>query len=333
MLTNKARRRVLQIIGTASLLSPALIKQAVAQDNLKETALHKWQGIALGGQAEIILPKENGSKELAHKIRQEIKRLENIFSLYIPGSEINRLNTRGEILNPSPELYHVISTSHSISSLTKGAFDITVQPMWLLHSEMPNLTDYKRHQMAQSISELVDYRNIDTSVNKISFKKSGMAITLNGIAQGFITDHIYQLLKSHGLTKSLVNIGEIKALGTHPSGREWTIAIDNEGQQSLENAVNLHAGKAIATSTPTGTVLRDGHSHLIQAHSLLVRDFRTQPLYKSMSVIANNATKADALSTGLSFIPVQELKDTLSTENDIEIIAKTSTGETIRIQV
>ncbi|WP_179188173.1 FAD:protein FMN transferase [Kiloniella majae] len=323
---NKTRRRFLQIIGTASLLTPTLLKQSFAQGNAKEIPLHKWQGIALGGHTEILLPKENGSAELANKIRKEIKRLENIFSLYIPGSEINRLNTQGKIQNPTPELYHVISTAHKVSSLTNGAFDITIQPMWLLHSEMPNLTDHQHHKMVQSISELVDYRNIDVSPKQISFKKRGMAITLNGIAQGFITDRIYQLLENHGLTNSLVNIGEIKALGTHPSGRDWTVAIDNKGQQLSGNSVNLHAGKAIATSTPTGTVLHNGHSHLLPTHHI-----NAQALYKSMSVIANDATKADALSTGLSFVPVQELNNMISTEHGIEIIAHTLTDETIRI--
>ncbi|WP_120495205.1 FAD:protein FMN transferase [Kiloniella sp. EL199] len=332
MPTNKTRRRFLQIIGTTSLFSPSLLKQSFAQDSLQKTTFHRWQGIALGGHAEILLPNEKRSEILAWKIRQEIKRLENIFSLYIPNSEINRLNTEGKILNPSPELYHVISIANEVSKLTKGAFDITVQPLWLLHSEMPNLTDYKRQRMEQAVTELVDYRNINFSAKRISFRKPGMAITLNGIAQGFITDRIYHILKSQGLTNSLVNIGEIKALGTHPSGREWIIEIDNEGQQLRGNSVNLQAGKAIATSTPTGTVLCDGHSHLLSVHNLNSQSHnKSQPLYQSMSVIADSTIKADALSTGLSFIQVKELQNIISMENSVQIIAKTNAGETIRI--
>jgi FAD:protein FMN transferase len=332
MLTNKARRRFLQIIGTASLLTPTALRQSFAQTNTKETSLHRWplhrwQGIALGGHAEILLPKENGSAELARKIRHEIKRLENIFSLYVPTSEVDRLNTQGGLQNPSPELYQVISKAHEVSSLTKGAFDITIQPLWLLHSEMPNLTEFKRSQVMQSVKKLIDYKNIEASPDKISFKKRGMAITLNGIAQGFITDRIYQLLQGHGLTNSLINVGEIKALGNHPSGREWGISIEDQGQQFIDNSVHLAPGKAIATSSPTGTILRDGHSHLLQANSI-----DTQAIYKSMTVIADNATRADALSTGLSFISPPKLHTTISAESGIEIIAHTVAGETIRLQ-
>ncbi|WP_417455316.1 FAD:protein FMN transferase [Kiloniella sp.] len=326
MLKNKTRRRFLQIIGTASLLSPALIKQSLALGTQKDAVFFKWQGVALGGQAEILLPKEKGSEDLARKIQNEISRLEKIFSLYLPASEINLLNSQGELQNPSPELFQVISKAHEISSLTKGAFDITIQPLWLVHSEMPNLTDHKRNKTIQSVQELIDYRNITVSPEHISFKKRGMAITLNGIAQGFITDRIYQLLISHGLTNSLVNVGEIKALGNHPSGREWVVSIKGQEEKMPEKAVNLHAGKAIATSSPTGTILKDGHSHLLQ-----VKNTDALALYKTMSVIADNATTADALSTGLSFIPPQELKNIISTKDNIEIIAHTVTGETIRI--
>ncbi|KKJ76855.1 hypothetical protein WH95_10505 [Kiloniella litopenaei] len=327
MHTHNTRRRFLQIIGTASLLSSTSLRQSFAQGDPQNAALHRWQGIALGSHAEILLPKNNGSAELARKIRQDIKRLENIFSLYVPTSEINRLNAQGELQNPSPELYQVISKAHEVSSLTQGAFDITVQPLWLLHSEMPNLNDLNRTKIMQSVKELIDYKNIDVSPNKISFKKRGMAITLNGIAQGFITDRIYQLLQGHGLTNSLVNVGEIKALGNHPSGREWAVSIDGQEQQLPENSIHLAPGKAIATSSPTGTILRDGHSHLLQASSI-----ETKPLYKSMTVIANNAATADALSTGLSFIPPEKLGSIISTESDIEVIALTVNGETIRLQ-
>lgn len=326
MLKNKTRRRFLQIIGTASLLSPALIKQSLALGTQKDALFFKWQGVALGGQAEILLPKEQGSEDLARKIQNEISRLEKIFSLYLPSSEINLLNSQGELQNPSPELFQVISKAHEISSLTKGAFDITIQPLWLVHSEMPNLTDHKRKKAIQSVKELIDYNNIDVLPDKISFRKRGMAITLNGIAQGFITDRIYQLLENHGLTNSLVNVGEIKALGNHPSGREWAIAIEDHQQQHPENSLTLEAGQAIATSSPTGTILRDGHSHLLRANNI-----DAKPLYKSMSVLAESATMADALSTGLSFVPAKELNNMISIEHGVKIIAHTVTGETIRI--
>ena len=54
-----------------------------------------------------------------------------------------------------------------------------------------------------------------------------MAVTLNGIAQGYITDRVADLLRAEGLEKVMIDLGEIRTLGDHPEGRPWRVGLAN----------------------------------------------------------------------------------------------------------
>ena len=56
-----------------------------------------------------------------------------------------------------------------------------------------------------------------------------MALTLNGVAQGYITDRVVDLLRGAGIDSCLVDMGEIRTLGLHPDGRPWQVALQGTG--------------------------------------------------------------------------------------------------------
>ena len=79
-----------------------------------------------------------------------------------------------------------------------------------------------------------------------------MAITLNGIAQGSITDRVTDLLRAEGLAQVLVDLGEVRALGRHPDGRAWRVGIaDPLAPDRLRETLAID-DQAVATSATTG---------------------------------------------------------------------------------
>ncbi|MFD2207041.1 FAD:protein FMN transferase [Kiloniella antarctica] len=310
------RRRFLQITTTAALLSATGGYQASASN-----PLYRWRGVALGGQAEILLPAGLDVELIGNDVVSELKRLERIFSLYDTASEVSQLNREGILNNPSPEFVELLQKSKQVSELTNGNFDVTVQPLWELHSAGSGYSKVQLLKLEQSIRGLLGYKNLKVSSEKISFKKGGMAITLNGIAQGYITDKITQLLSNHGLTDSLINIGEIKALGHHPDGRNWKVAIadtssNKDPLQTQQKSVSLNDGQAIATSSYLGTTITDGTPHLL--NPLTHQD---EYRYQSMSVIASDATTADALSTGFSFMSIENIRNIVDIQPNLKVHA------------
>ena len=121
-----------------------------------------------------------------------------------------------------------------------------------------------------------------------------MALTLNGIAQGYITDRITEQLKQAGLEHALVDMGEIRGLGMAPGNRPWRVGLAGDQTEAVSLlSLDVH-NQAVSTSSGSGTALsRDGSvTHLFNP-----ANGQARPLYRSVSVVAGNATIADALST------------------------------------
>ncbi len=192
---------------------------------------HSWHGDVLGALSEITLwhPDAALAQRTILRVRHEIERFERIFSLYRPDSEISRLNEAGTLIKPSRELRTLVEESQRLGELSGGAFDISVQPLWRLYeAHFWSRTDIQPDIAARArdvAHTVVDFRQIDSGAAAIRFARAGMAITLNSIAQGFITDAIADMLRNEGFESAVVDLGEYRTIGRHPDGRPWRIGI------------------------------------------------------------------------------------------------------------
>src|SRR6267142_1729718 len=177
--------------------------------------LHRWHGEVLGALAELTLwhPDAAFARQTILRVRQEIDRLERIFSLYRTDSEISRLNEAGRLIKPSPELRKLVEESQRLGELSGGAFDISVQPLWRLYeAHFWSCTDIQPDIAARArdvAHAVVDFRQIDSGAAAIAFARAGMAITLNSMAQGFITDAIADMLRNEGFESRMVDLDDM----------------------------------------------------------------------------------------------------------------------------
>ena len=314
--TALTRRRFIAITAAAAGM-PLIPPFAGAHASTGED-LYRWRGVALGAQSEILLGLPDGAqaRDLTLSITNEIDRLENIFSLYRGNSAVSRLNRDGFLENPPAELVALVRQSIEISDQTIGVFDITVQPLWQLHSESGGRPLSER--LLRQVRDLVDYRSVEIKADRIRLGKPGMAVTLNGIAQGYITDRVTDLLKSAGLEKSLVHLGEFSALGRHPDGRDWQVGIEAPSRPGTAlSRQNLSAGQAMATSGSYGTQAGlSGQGHLFHP-----RNSKILPHWDSLTVVAGNAATADGFSTGLSLMDQKSIERVLTARGDLTVTA------------
>jgi len=275
------------------------------------TDLLEWRGVALGAAASIRLAHPDGAegRRVLQRCVDEIVRLERIFSLFRPDSDLCRLNRDGALDLPPLELVELLSYAASISAATGGAFDVTVQPLWRRYADHFAAADADPAGPAvDDLLPLVDWRGIAVAADRIALRRPGMAVTLNGIAQGYITDRVAELLRSEGLDSVLIDLGETRALGAHPDGRPWRVGLaDPSAPARIALRLDLSDG-ALATSGGYGTVFDPSgrHTHLLDPRSGL-----SAPVRRSVSVLAPRAATADAASTALALLPVGEVSDVL----------------------
>lgn len=296
------RRRFLQIIAAAT---------ALPEPGRAETPPVRWQGTALGADAmlELHCPDRSEAERLVGVCLAEVARLEKIFSLYRPDSAICRLNRAGMLEQPPVELVELLSTSLAIHRATAGAFDPTVQPLWELyaaHFSKAN-ADLAGPPAALRRSALarVDADALSIDADRIRFGKPGMGVTLNGIAQGYVTDRVVELLRAAGLRHCLVDMGETRALGSRADGTPWRVGLEDPvfpGQVSQHIGLS---GRAIATSGGYGLQFDpDGRfNHLFDP-----RTGECSSTFLSVSVIAPTATLADGLSTALCLASAEQAR-------------------------
>ncbi len=234
----------------------------------------EWRGDALGAEARIVLLGDRDTARAAiAAAADEIERLERIFSLHRPESELSRLNRAGTLAAPSRDIAHVLSAAAAIRGATEGAFDPAVQPLW----EGAAAGD------ARLPVERVRQAEVRVAGGRIDLSP-GTRLTLNGIAQGTVADRVAELLVAHGFEAPVVDAGEMRL----PGAQRRAIALPAAGLE-----LDL-ADVAVATSEPGAMPLGPRHHLFDPATGLSPRH------WKSVTVIAPDAQTADALSTAFA---------------------------------
>jgi FAD:protein FMN transferase len=304
-----SRRRALTVMASAAGLP--LLTPARAAERLP---VLEWRGRALGAEARLLLanPDRTAARRVIARCLDEVARLERIFSLHLPDSEIATLNRTGRLDAASHDLRILLAEAQRFGELSAGAFDVTVQPLWQLYAAhfAANPSDVAGPPVAgiEVARRCVDYRAIALEGARVGLLRPGMAVTLNGIAQGYITDRIAELLRDAGFASVLVQLGETVAGAPRSGGSPWRVGIpDPFAPHRMVETIDA-VDVAIATSSGRATRFDAAgrHHHLFDPAT-----GRSADRWASVSVVAPRATTADALSTALAVSPAATTTDLL----------------------
>jgi thiamine biosynthesis lipoprotein len=304
------RRRCIAI--TAAAAGVDLLPCAATASPAAE--LVTWHGTALGASATVRLhhPDRAAGELLIARSVAELRRLEALFSLYRADSVLVALNRQGALVAPPPELVALLTACARYAALTDGAFDATVQPLWSLYARHfahagADQGGPREPAIADALGK-VGHRGVLVGQDRIVLARRGMQLTLNGIAQGYITDRVIALLQDAGVTRTLVDMGETRCLGRRPDGEPWRIGIaDPDRPDRVRETLSL-VHQAVATSGGYGFRFdADGRfNHLFDPGT-----GRSADRYRSVTCVMSNATAADALSTAFSVMTEEAIEAAL----------------------
>ena len=250
---------------------------------------------------------------------QEINRLDYLMSNYKKESVLSGLNRNAPAAptDCNKELANIIEQSLQYSEITDGAFDITIGPLmkkWGFFKKQGRIPDKEE---LESALESVSYKNIiieekaikslskdPVTVKTVFFKNTGTQIDLGGIGKGYAVDMAARVLKQNGIKSALINFsGNIYTFGVPPGRESWIIGLQHPRESEGLLGTFEIKDKAVSTSGDYEkffTIEGKRYSHII--------DPRTGSPVKSIvsvTIVTDNATRADALSTGV-FVLGQE---------------------------
>ena len=324
---NLTRRRMIAIVATAggsALLGSGRLAQA--------SVPVRWSGSALGAQVSIEIhhPDRAEAERLARLCLQDVHRLEQQFSLYQTDSAICTLNRTGVLVSPAADMVALLTAALFFSDLTDGAFDPTVQPLCRLYAEhfssdRPDPEGPPREKLAEALAT-VGRDGLLVNADRVALARRGAGITLNGIAQGYATDRVVDKLRTAGLSKTLVNMGEIRAICGRAEGTPWRVRLaDPDAPGVITETIDLIDG-AVATTAGAGFRFDTAgrFTHLFDPAT-----GRSPALYRTVSVIAPTATEADALSTAFSLMSASRIREIAALRPGVQARLVTASGDSL----
>lgn len=242
-----------------------------------------------------------GAAAIAARVFRRVDTLNQIFSDYLPDSELNRLSDRAGQMYPVPvsaELADILRKSRHFSKATNGAFDVTVGALtrlWRRARTMQEMPDTARLQAAL---QTVGWKSVRfNGKRQIWLARPGARLDLGGIAQGFAADECLRLLQAAGIRQALADAGGDIALGDAPPGAAgWRIEKPGEDPSNPEVLYLANCGITTSGATYRYTEFNGlRYSHIINPKTGVGLTHRVL-----VTVQAPDATTADAWATAIS---------------------------------
>lgn len=225
---------------------------------------------------------------------QQVSLVDALMSVHQPRSQVYQLNAQGQLKNPDSHLLKVLAYARQLSSQTAGAFDISVQPLWLAFSQAQGNGQLPAPQTLAQARALVNWQGVTAQTDQVALTASGMAITLNGLAQGYAVDLALAALRAKGVAHALLDTGEFGVIGTKGSDQPWVLGIKNPRQTDALAARVALQGRALATSGDYEMFFSPDFSH----HHIFDPAIGDSPnTLASVTVLAPTGMMADGLST------------------------------------
>ena len=246
---------------------------------------------------EVVLRGEHGRDLMnAGAALDEGDRLEQVMTIFRETSELSRVNREAQHgpVQVGAELWSVLSAAVDLSAATEGAFDVTSAPLsrcWgFLQREgrlpRPDEINHAREAVGMPLVKL------DAGGRTVRFEHPRVELNLGAIGKGFALDRMGRLLEDRGTSRALLSAGSSSILvcGPDPWRVDLRTATTGDRLARLEMT-----GAAVGTSGSGQQFFElDGvrYGHVIDPRS----GWPASGIL-SASVIASNATSADALST------------------------------------
>lgn len=318
---------------SAALLAAAVFlwSGCAGEQNLAQQA-HEATTFAMDTIMTFTIYDEDG-EQLLIDAEQEVRRLERLFSVTMEDSEIARLNQNAGVtsISISQDTAALLQAGKEISAWTGGCYDMTVSPIvkaWGFTEEEHRVPTQEE---LDTLLPLVDSGGVILSETEQTayLTKAGMAVDLGGIAKGYTSDAVTKLLRDSGVTSALIYLGgNISTLGTKPDGTLWKIAVENP--LDATDYVGLMEVSDCSVITSGGYQRyfeQDGkrYHHIIDPSN----GYPAESGLLSVTIISENGTKADGLSTALFVMGLEDALEFWRQNEGFEAIFVTEDGRVV----
>jgi len=261
--------------------------------------------------------------------------LEAIFSRFSASSDVSRLTSAagGAPLAIDPRTRELLNLASEYAQVSGGVFDVTVGPLVELWSAAARRGELPSDVERQAAIERVGYEDIRLHDDgRAALARPRMAIDLGGIAKGYALDRMVAALRAEGWSEALLSFGQssVWALGAPPGETGWRLLLrapeaGSDASGPAFGGVLTVRDLALSVSSSLGQWSKiEGvrYGHVIDPRG-------GQPVRRGRqaAVVAQSATRAEALSTALVVLDEEEGLALVEALSDVECLLVDESGE------
>ena len=251
-------------------------------------------------------------------IHQELLTYHQLYDIYHTYDGINNIATVNENAGIAPvkvdaKILDMIDYALSMDELTGGKMNIamgSVLRIWQDYrdaglenpdtAQLPPMSDL----VAANAHATFDNVIIDRTAGTIYITDPETQLDVGAIGKGYAGQQIIASLRAEGVTNLLLSIGgNICAIGTRADGNGWKVGIQDPYSDGNLCVVAVDGLNVVTSGTYERYYTVDGkqYHHIIDPSTLM-----PSVLYDSITVISSDSGLADALTTGLFSMPIEE---------------------------
>lgn len=246
----------------------------------------------------------------------------NIFSTYIPSSEISTINKSSGKIYISDHFHFLLEQSKRVYDLTDGYFDPTIGPLVNLWGFGPDkLINKPKKSEVNNLLNLVGLNKIDIGDNFL-IKNKGTYIDFSSIAKGYAVDILHNYLIDKKILNFFIEIGgEVRANGKNIKNVDWIVGIESPFKLNSNTPIATASleGLSIATSGNYRNFYKIGDSLIF--HTIDPRTgYPSETNMLSASVFSKSCFLADAFATSFMVMGFEKSKKLSSSIDDIDVL-------------
>ncbi|MEI6801878.1 MAG: FAD:protein FMN transferase [Burkholderiales bacterium] len=301
----------------------------IAQAMPSAANLHTGSATAFGTTVTIKVLHDNPpvARAAIEDALAQVQTIDALMSLKQERSQVFQLNQHGALQAPDTHLLAVLTFAQQLSMMTAGSFDITVQPLWNAFSQASANASLPKPAEIAAAKALVGWQRLEFDRQQVHLKTPGMAITLNGLAQGYAVDLALQALRNRGVQHALLDTGEYGSIGNKAQGQSWLLGVGDPRHDDVVAATLKMDGRKVATSGDYATYFSADFVH----HHIFDPASGDSPLeLASATVVAPTGILADGLSTAFMVLGVEKSLALATKIHDVDamLIDKSGTVRT-----
>lgn len=159
-----------------------------------------------------------------------LNELDSRLSMYNPSSDLSAITANAGIksVDVPADVVEAVRDSVRLYEVTGGVFNPMIGPVTRLWKINRADNTIPSHEDLESALALSSIGNLEIGEGYIYLREKGCVIDLGGIAKGYASSRIAQLMRDKGITSGLIDLGgNIYTVGKKPDGSEWKIGVRN----------------------------------------------------------------------------------------------------------